>query len=404
MSGPRALSFVGLAVLLAGMAMVSPFTIDTFFPSFRAISTEFDLSALEVQQTLTAYMLPYALMSLFHGALSDVYGRRPVALWGMCLFTLASLACVLAPNFTALLCFRALQGMTAGAGFAVSRAVVRDLYEGAQAQRLLALITMLFGVAPALAPVIGGVIHVYLGWRAVFGFLLLFGVALSIAIYLRLPETLPPARRVPLSFPGLARTAWQIGSNPKFFVLALATGLNFAAVLAYVGAAPAVVQDHWSLTETQYFWLFLPVISGFVLGAFFSGRLAGRMHPARQVATGYVVTTACTAVLAAADAWLAPVPILAQQLLLFGSAVGAQLITPVITLRLLDMYPGNRGSVSSVQSFIQLMLSTTMVGVVVPLTQHSLTTLALASFCAAFAAWLLWRFYRLRMSPASIPT
>jgi len=150
----RAAAPIGLAALLAGLSMLSPFSIDTFFPSFRAISAEFSLSTLEIQQTLTAYLLPYAFMSLVHGPLSDALGRRPVVLAGLVLYAAASLACALAPGFGTLLAFRAMQGMTAGAGFTVSRAIVRDLYEGPQAQRLMALITMIFGLAPAVMPCI----------------------------------------------------------------------------------------------------------------------------------------------------------------------------------------------------------------------------------------------------------
>src|SRR5690606_7779194 len=150
----------GLAALLAFLSMVSPFALDTFFPSFPAIAQQFSLSALQLQQTLTAYLLPYGLTMLLHGPLSDAYGRRRVILIGVSLFALASLACAFAPSFGWLLAFRAVQGATAGAGMVVSRAIVRDLYSGHEAQRLMSLMTMLFGFAPAIAPVIGGWVHV----------------------------------------------------------------------------------------------------------------------------------------------------------------------------------------------------------------------------------------------------
>src|SRR5215470_9867653 len=184
-----------LAVLLAALSMVSPFSIDTFFPSFHAIAADFGLSKWAVQQTLTVYMLPLSIMSLVQGPLSDALGRRPVILAGISVYTLASVGCTLAPNFGTLLAFRALQGVSAGVGVIVGRAVIRDLFEGAQAQRLLSLVTLLFAFAPAVAPVIGGWIHVVLGWHAVFGFMALFGISLGVATYVTLPETHPPEKR-----------------------------------------------------------------------------------------------------------------------------------------------------------------------------------------------------------------
>ncbi len=164
-----------LAALLAALSMVGPFTIDTAFPSFHAIAEDFGLSKWAVQQTLTAYLLPLSIMSLVQGPVSDALGRRPIILAGLCVYTLASVGCTFAPNFATLLIFRALQGTSAGVGMIVGRAVIRDLFEGPQAQKLLSLVTMLFAFAPAVAPVIGGWIHVTLGWHAVFGFMALFG-------------------------------------------------------------------------------------------------------------------------------------------------------------------------------------------------------------------------------------
>ncbi|HEV7714088.1 MAG TPA: MFS transporter, partial [Steroidobacteraceae bacterium] len=138
----------GIAALLAALAMVSPFSIDTFYPSFPAMAHEFSLSAWQIQQTITVYMLPFALMTLIQGPLSDALGRRPVVLVGLLVYSAASICCVFAPSFAFLLAFRAVQGMSAGVGMAVGRAIIRDLHEGPQAQKLMSTITMIFSVAP----------------------------------------------------------------------------------------------------------------------------------------------------------------------------------------------------------------------------------------------------------------
>ncbi len=383
--------YLELAVLLAALAMVSPFSIDTFFPSFRAIEADLDVSRWQMQQTLTAYMLPYAVTALFHGPLSDALGRRPVIIWGLSFYTLGSLACVLTPNFNSLLVFRALQGATAGAGMVVGRAIVRDLYEGPQAQRLMSLVTLIFGVAPALAPVVGGWIHVVLGWRAVFAFLALFGLTLVIASHIRLPETHAPERRVPFSLPELAATSFRVIRDRQFLLLALAASCNFLGVFCYVGAAPALILDHWQLSETQFIWLFLPVIAGFTLGAMLSGRLAGRMPPMRQAGFGFALMVVTCTLRLLLHWQFDAVPIFLQQSALFLSGISTQLVFPVLTLRMLDLFPQARGSAASMQSFVALSAASLMAGVLVPLLQASLMHLALLS---AFSVWLglaLWR-------------
>jgi DHA1 family bicyclomycin/chloramphenicol resistance-like MFS transporter len=377
---------LALAVLLAALAMVSPFSIDTFFPSFPAIAHQFHLDAFQIQQSITVYLLPYACMSLVHGPLSDALGRRPIVLWGLALYVLASLGCTLAPNFGTLLAFRALQGMTGGTGMTVSRAVVRDLYEGVAAQKLLSVITTIFGFAPAIAPVIGGWIQVGVGWRGVFAFLTVVGLVLLAVAALRLPETHPPASRRPFELRGLANSTWSVGKHPECLLLSMASGFNFAAVVIFVGAAPQLVLVHWKLAETQFAWLFLPVIAGFVLGAFVSGRLAGRMPPAFQIRIGFAVTFAAVAVRFALHASVTQVPIPVQQLLLFGSAIGVQINTPVLSLRLLDLFPSTRGAAASVQSFMSVALTALTLGLAVPLLQGSLVWLAAGSLVAAVLA------------------
>lgn len=383
---------VGLAVLLGALSMVSPFSIDTFFPSFRAMQAEFGIGPLEMQQALTAYLVPFAFTSLVHGPLSDALGRRPVVLWGIGIYAIASLACAFAPSYGSLLLFRAAQGMTAGVGMAVGRAVIRDRFEGPDAQRLMSAVTMVFSVAPAVAPVVGGWIHVWFGWRAVFAFLALFGVALWLAALLLLRESHPPAMRAPLHAGSLAATSWRIASDARFLLLALAAGVSFSATLLYVGSAPAIVLDHWRLSETDFAALFVPIVLGFMIGAWVSGRFAGRWLPQRQVVTGYAVSIVAALGALGLNALADAPPRLAQQASIALISFGIQLSFPPITLRMLDMFPRVRGSVASVQSFIGLMLGSTTIGLVAPVLQRSMLWLSIGSVCASLTSLTLWRF------------
>lgn len=380
-----------LAVLLAALSMVGPFTIDTFFPSFHAIAADFGLSKWAVQQTLTAYMLPLSIMSLIQGPVSDALGRRPVVLTGLCVYTLASVGCAFAPNFATLLIFRALQGVSAGVGMIIGRAVIRDLFEGPQAQKLLSLVTMLFAFAPAVAPVIGGWIHVTLGWHAVFGFMALFGMSLALGAYWLLPETHPEEKRSHLHFRPLARTAWSVVCHREFLLLAMAMGANFAALMGFIGAAPFVVVDHWHLKETEFANLFAPVIGGLISAAFVSGRMAGRFTYAQQSRLGFMLALSGSGLMILILALFPAPAILIQQMILAMIAFGAQLAGPTLSLRMLDLFPHARGSAASVQSCVSIAISALVFGFIAPALSDSMLSLAEGSFCAALIGFGLWR-------------
>ena len=175
--GPR----WSLAVLLACLGMLGPFSIDTYLPAFTGIADSLGATPVQMQQTLSAYLFGFAVMNLFHGALSDSFGRRPVVLSGVALFTLASIGCALSQSIGALVFFRAVQGMSAGAGVVVSRAIIRDMFPPADAQRVMSQVTIYFGVAPAVAPMVGGFLFVHADWHSIFWFLATVGAVLFVA-------------------------------------------------------------------------------------------------------------------------------------------------------------------------------------------------------------------------------
>ena len=210
MQPTRTLSPRGMTILLAALSALGPFSIDTYLPSFQDIGASLNATPLEVQQTLTAYMLPFALMSLWHGAIADALGRRRVLLVSLALFALASAGCVFATQIEHLWILRALQGISAGAGIVVSRAIVRDLYDGPEAQRLMSHISMMFALAPAIAPVIGGRLQQWFGWHSVFVFLVAATFLVWFACWRLLPETLPPEKRQSLRPAYLGSTYWQV--------------------------------------------------------------------------------------------------------------------------------------------------------------------------------------------------
>lgn len=385
---------LGLAFLLAALSMVSPFSIDTFFPSLRTMQAEFDVDALTMQQTLSIYLFPYAVMSLVHGPLSDALGRRIVVFGGTALYTLASVACALAPSFGTLLAFRAMQGMTAGVGVTIGRAVIGDLYRGEDAQRLMNAVTVIFSVAPAIAPVIGGWIHVSLGWRAVFWMLTALGLVLLLLADKMLPETHPPEKRIPLAFGPLLRNCIDIGRDVRFLALTLCGAMQFAGVMLFVGSAPTIVLDVWKLTETDFAQLFIPIVAGFMTGALTAGRIAGRIAPHKQLVFGLALPPIASLFGVLINHFWDPARIV-HQLLIYTTCLGIQFVFPVLTLRAFELYPNLRGTVSSVQTFMQLALGTVVVGVAAPLLSSHMEWLSAGSLCfSSLAIVLAWVSHR----------
>jgi DHA1 family bicyclomycin/chloramphenicol resistance-like MFS transporter len=379
-------------LLLAGLATIGPFAIDTYLPSFPSIGRDFAVDELYVQQTLSAYMGFFGVMTLFHGALSDSFGRRPVILLNLLLFVVASIGCALASSIDALLACRALQGVSAGAGIVVGRAIIRDTYDGPMAQRLMSQVTMLFSLAPAVAPVIGGLLDIAFGWRSIFVFLMVFALLLWAGCAWRLPETLPPQDRQPFRARPLLASYRQVFGSPRFAMLALAVAFNFAGFFIYVVSAPAVVYRHLGLSATDFAWMFVPGIGGVMIGAWLSGRLAGRVTPERTVALGYaVMTVAAVASILYHLSWPPGVPWTVLPLMVYS--LGMALAMPSITLLALDLFPRNRGMAASVQGFTQSMCNALLAGVVSPLvagTQLSLATTAGVAMVLGAACWLTY--------------
>ncbi len=382
-----------LAFLLACLGMLGPFSIDTYLPAFTGIAQSIGATPVEMQQTLSAYLFGFAVMNLFHGALSDSFGRRPVVLWGIALFTIASAGCALSQHIGMLVFFRAVQGMSAGAGIVVSRAVIRDMFPPADAQRVMSQVTIYFGVAPAVAPMVGGFLFVHVGWHSIFWFLTLVGLALWFANWRLLPETLHLDQRQPFHPRHLMAGYWQLGANPRFLLLTLASGIPFNGMFLYVLSAPVFLGEHLGLPPGRFFYFFVLTIGGIMAGAAMSGRLAGRIAPTRQIRHGFAIMLVVSLVNVVlnlafpAHVWWALWPI---ALFSFGWA----LMVPVVTLMVLDLVPERRGMASSFQAFVGSMANGFVAGVISPLVMHSTVSLAIASLLMMGIGLVAWIWVR----------
>jgi len=366
----------GIAILLASMSALGPFSIDTYLPSFHDISAKLGATQLQVQQTLSVYLLAFAVMTLWHGAISDRFGRRRVILIALALFGLASAGCAFAGSIEQLWFWRAMQGITAGAGIVISRAIVRDLYDGAQAQRLMSQITMMFALAPAIAPVIGGWLQTFFGWRSVFAFLVLSTAALWLACWKLLPETLPPEKRQSLQPAYLGRTYWHVLSSPTFLFVCAALSLNFSGFFVYILSAPVFLMQHLGVPETGFLWLFGPGMVGLLIGSWLSGRLAGKVSPNRTIALGYLIMI--VAAIFNLSLNLALPPALPWSVMpIFVYTFGMSLAMPCLTIMALDPFPAQRGLAASCQTFFQSGFNSLVAALIAPALWGSTLSLSL---------------------------
>jgi DHA1 family bicyclomycin/chloramphenicol resistance-like MFS transporter len=382
----------GFAAMLAALAALGPFSIDAYLPAFAGIQTSLGATPLEIQQTLSAYLFAFGLMFLFHGALSDSFGRRPVILVALLVFAIASTGAALAGSVHALIGWRIVQGLSVGAGMVVGRAMIRDLFGPEDAQRLMALVSLFFALAPAIAPVIGGWLFTALGWRSVFWFLAALGLLLVVVSWRVLPETLSEASRQPFHPVALLKGYEEVGINLRFLLLSLAVGFNFNAFFLYIVSAPVFLGEHLHLGPQEYAWLFLPCIVGIGIGAQISGRAAGRFTPPQTVRRAYgFMAFAALANLAYSFAVAPSVPWAVIPIMVYG--VGFAMAMPSILLITLDLFPTRRGMAASLQGFVSGMVNTLTAGVVSPAVSHDTRWLALsmvAMVALGFASWLLY--------------
>ncbi|MEP7187021.1 MAG: multidrug effflux MFS transporter [Rhodanobacter sp.] len=379
--------------LLAALSMIGPFSIDAVFPAFPLIGARFDVNDAALQQLISVYLITYAGMSLFHGAISDAIGRKPVMVAGMLVYALASVGAAMSTSYALLLACRALQGMCAGAGLVVGRAVIRDSLEGAAAQRLMSRVMMIFGVAPVIAPMVGALLLPVGGWHGIFWVLSGFSVVLALALMLMLDETHPPSQRSSFAPRPLLASYVAFCRDRPFWPLLISGSVNFAALFLYISSAPRVVRELLHLSAQGFPWLFLPVVIGLVGGAWLSGRMAGRRSVGFTVSLGYAVMLLACA-LHVLLALVFPSPRLPWSMLpLILQGVGVQLAFPTLTLLLLDRFPKQRGGISSVQAFASLLLSSVVAGVVSPWLSGSMLKLALGATALTVMGALAWWWY-----------
>lgn len=365
-------------IALAILASLAPFAIDTYLPGFHIIASDLLSTPSYVQQSLTFYLIPYTVMTLFHGAISDSIGRITTIKWGLALFFFASIGCALSTSVEELWFFRALQGIGGGAGNVVARAMVRDLYEGAQAQRVMATIQIIFGIAPAVAPIVGGFLLDY-EWQSIFIFLALYA---GIAIFLSskiLPETMPLKDRLPFDLKSISKRYRTIFKDKEFIFLILSISANFSAFFLYVLASPIFLIDLLGFSEKQFAYLFVPTVCGMIIGSFIAKKTAGVISPSKVTRFGYFWMALITISNVVFCFFFDNNPIVNIGFIALYN-IGMAAIMPIISIAALDCFPKARGTAASGQAFMQMLFSSAVAGVIVPICWFSTFGLSLGLF------------------------
>jgi DHA1 family bicyclomycin/chloramphenicol resistance-like MFS transporter len=381
-------------MVIASLTMVGPFTIDTIFPAFEVMSKDLAVDKLAMQQTMSVYLVTFAVASLFHGSLSDSLGRKPVIVAGSVLFTLTSALAAVAPSMPLLLGARGLQGLVAGAGMIVGRTIVRDLFDGPHAQRFMSHISMVFAVAPAVAPIVGGWILGWSSWRMIFWVLAAYGLGLVLMTAFLLPETHPPSLRVQFRPAPLLASFRSAATDGAVLRLSAAIAFNFAALFLYIASAPAIVVDHLGLGAQDFGLLFAPLVVSMMLGSFLTGRLVGRVRPGVFVLSGFVISLAGAAYAVIYHLVVTEPSLVGSLVPIAAGALGVALVFPILTMDLLDLRPRERGAVSSFQSFLSTCLNALVAGLISPLVSGSLLVLGTVAGLSTTLALGLWAWHR----------
>ncbi len=345
---------VRLLLILGALSAFAPLSIDMYLPALPALGRGFGVSAAQVQLTLSACLLGLALGQLVAGPLSDALGRRRPLLVGVAAYTVASLLCVLAPSVGALVAVRFVQGLAGAAGIVIARAVVRDRYAGVAAARYFSLLMLVNGLAPILAPIIGGQLLRVTSWRGVFVVLAAIGALLLLATASGLDETLAPADRHTGGLPATLSTFRRLLADRFFVGYALSSGLSFAAMFAYIAGSPFVLQDIYGLSPQLFSLVFGVNALGIMAASQINGQLVGRVPLPRLLAMGLTGTAlGGIAVLAAV---LGHVGLIGVTPALFVVVSSQGIVLPNATSLALSGHPSTAGSASALLGVLQYVI------------------------------------------------
>nr|WP_238392681.1 multidrug effflux MFS transporter [Paenibacillus antri] len=309
-------------VVLGTATAIGPFSIDMYLPALPDMAAEYATNAAWTQVTLTMFLLGMAIGQIVAGPISDAWGRRRPLFIGLCVYIVASLLCAVAPTIEWLAALRLLQGLAGASGVVIARAIARDRFEGVELTKFFALLTLIGGAGPIVAPIIGGQLLLLTSWHGVFVFLAAFGLFLWVSLFMAIPESLPRERRIAGGIGNSTRSMLGLLKNRELIGFALTQGLAQAGLFSYISSSSFLMQDHYGVSPQTFSLLFALCGSAFIVGSQGTARLVGKYSERTLLFTGLIVAAASGLYLLAALILEAGLPFVVPALFLVVCCMG----------------------------------------------------------------------------------
>ncbi|MCP3867299.1 MAG: multidrug effflux MFS transporter [Gammaproteobacteria bacterium] len=342
--------------VIAALVALGPLSTDMYLPAFPTLMQDFDAGIGDVQQTLSIFLIGFALAQLIYGPLSDRFGRKPVLTAGLGIFVLSSFAISFAHSIETLSLLRLFQAIGGSAGPVLGRAIVRDIHGPKESARLLSYISTAMALAPAAAPILGGYMTIWFGWSSIFLFLAGYGVLGLLLLTTQIPETAPQTDRYRISPGQLAHDFGLLLGHPTWRWYALCCSFVFAGLFSFLSGSAFVIIDFLGYGEEEYGLLFALVVFGFMAGTLIGGKLVRRVGIDRLIGAGSIIATlggVAMALLALLEIYTAAAIVVPHMVYM----VGVGIVMPQSMAGALTPYPRIAGTSSALLGFIQMTLA-----------------------------------------------
>lgn len=374
--------------ILGGLSALAPFSIDMYLPAFPSIAQSLNTDISQVALSLTSYFIGISLGQLFYGPITDKFGRRKPLIFGLTVFLLASIGCAMAPSITWLIWLRVLLALGGCVGMVVSRAVVRDLFPVSEIPKIFSILMLIVGVAPILAPTIGGWLLTVSTWRSIFYFLTIFSFILIIAVWILLPESKNANRAKSLRTGAILKDYKEVFMQRTFIFYALSGSVAMAGMFAYISGSPFVFMEYFNFSETQYGWVFGGNAMGFIVGSQLNRLMLNKFSPLQVISFASVVLVIdAVIVMALLSLGLLTAPLLIALLVTFLFSLG--FLVPNATAMGLAPFTYNAGSASALIGFIQMVCGAGLSALVSGLHDGTMFPMVFGMFFAGVSAFII---------------
>lgn len=378
-----------LILILGLLTAVGPFSIDMYLPAFPAIAQSLHTTVAQVMLSLSSFFVGISVGQMVYGPLLERYGRKKPLYAGLCIYLVASIGCALATSVNALILFRLLQALGGCVGLVASRAIVRDLFEVHENAKVFSLLMLVVAVSPIIAPTVGGYVTAVLGWRWVFGILIVINVFILLGVYFLLPESKPPDPTFSLRAGAITKNFVEILKHPQFYTYALTGAISYAGLCAYISGSPHVFMEIFQVNEKQYGWIFAIIAIGIISASQINSRLVGRYSSEQIIRTASLCQSGIGLVLAALTfaGWAE----LYTTIFLIFLFLGCQgMLFPNASALSLAPFGHQAGSASALMGALQMSVGACASAVVSLLQNHSALPMTGAMAICATAAFVVF--------------